>query len=136
MDIVLIIALLALFLLPSFFMMRKQRKQQEELRSFQQALNPGDRVITAGGIHLVLTDIGETTVTGEIAAGVEVTMEKIAILRPADQVSPAQNAPIHPEHAHDDAAESTGSDQNQDDAADAQGGGGFPQHPENDDRNN
>ncbi|CAM2748517.1 preprotein translocase subunit YajC [Corynebacterium propinquum] len=136
MDIVLIIALLALFLLPSFFMMRKQRKQQEELRSFQQALNPGDRVITAGGIHLVLTDIGETTVTGEIAAGVEVTMEKIAILRPADQVSPSQNAAIHPEHAHDDAAESTGSDQNQDDAADAQGGGGLPQHPENDDRNN
>lgn len=136
MDIVLIIALLALFLLPSFFMMRKQRKQQEELRSFQQALSPGDRVITAGGIHLVLTDIGETTVTGEIAAGVEVTMEKIAILRPADQVSPAQNAPIHPEQAHDDAAKSPSGGQDLDDAADARGGGGFPQHPENDDRNN
>lgn len=107
MDIILIIALLALFLLPSFFMMRKQRKQQEELRSFQQALSPGDRVISAGGIHLVLTDIGETTVTGELAHGVEVTMEKIAILRPADQVSPADNTSTdngahHPENAERD----------------------------------
>lgn len=125
MDILLIFGLLALFLLPSFFMMRKQRKQQDEMRSFQQALQPGDRVISAGGIHLVLTEIGETSVTGEVASGVEVTMEKIAILRPADQVSPAQNSPAVPESDNDGVNTDSGNNGEQE----------FPNHPENDNRN-
>ncbi|WP_306516136.1 preprotein translocase subunit YajC [Corynebacterium sp.] len=125
MDILLIFGLLALFLLPSFFMMRKQRKQQDEMRSFQQALQPGDRVISAGGIHLVLTEIGETSVTGEVASGVEVTMEKIAILRPADQVSPAQNSPAVPESVNDGVNTDSGNNGEQE----------FPNHPENDNRN-
>lgn len=125
-----IIVLLALFLLPSFFMMRKQRKQQEEMRSFQQALQPGDRVISAGGIHLVLTDVGETSVTGEVADGVEVTMEKIAILRPADQVIPAQNSPIagEPGDAH---GEQSIADHSNDDRGEQD----YSDHPENDNRN-
>ena len=125
MDILLIFGLLALFLLPSFFMMRKQRKPQDEMRSFQQALQPGDRVISAGGIHLVLTEIGETSVTGEVASGVEVTMEKIAILRPADQVSPAQNSPAVPESDNDGVNTDSGNNGEQE----------FPNHPENDNRN-
>lgn len=125
MDILLIFGLLALFLLPSFFMMRKQRKQQDEMRSFQQALQPGGRVISAGGIHLVLTEIGETSVTGEVASGVEVTMEKIAILRPADQVSPAQNSPAVPESDNDGVNTDSGNNGEQE----------FPNHPENDNRN-
>lgn len=125
MDILLIFGLLALFLLPSFFMIRKQRKQQDEMRSFQQALQPGDRVISAGGIHLVLTEIGETSVTGEVASGVEVTMEKIAILRPADQVSPAQNSPAVPESDNDGVNTDSGNNGEQE----------FPNHPENDNRN-
>ena len=125
MDILLIFGLLALFLLPSFFMMRKQRKQQDEMRSFQQALQPEDRVISAGGIHLVLTEIGETSVTGEVASGVEVTMEKIAILRPADQVSPAQNSPAVPESDNDGVNTDSGNNGEQE----------FPNHPENDNRN-
>lgn len=125
MDILLIFGLLALFLLPSFFMMRKQRKQQDEMRSFQQALQPGDRVISAGGIHLVLTEIGETSVTGEVASDVEVTMEKIAILRPADQVSPAQNSPAVPESVNDGVNTDSGNNGEQE----------FPNHPENDNRN-
>ena len=106
-------------------MMRKQRKQQDEMRSFQQALQPGDRVISAGGIHLVLTEIGETSVTGEVASGVEVTMEKIAILRPADQVSPAQNSPAVPESDNDGVNTDSGNNGEQE----------FPNHPENDNRN-
>lgn len=88
MEFPFILILLVLLFIPSFLMMRRQRKQQAELQAMQNALAPGDRVVTSAGIHGTLTSLAETTVQLEVAPGVEITLERIAILRSASATRP------------------------------------------------
>ncbi len=81
MDLLLIIILLAVFLLPSFFMMRSQRRRQAEIQNLQNSLVVGARVVTASGVHGTVTAVRETEVDLEVSPGVEVTLERIAIVR-------------------------------------------------------
>lgn len=81
MEIILLILLLLVFLLPSFLMMRKQRRNQAEVQTFQNALQPGDEVVTVSGLHGSIVGIGETSVELEIAPGVPVTVEKMSVIR-------------------------------------------------------
>lgn len=96
MDLILILILLAVFLLPSFFMMRNQRKRQAEIQTLQNSLNFGDRVVTASGLHGTVVGIRETEIDLELSPGVEVTMEKMAVVRhavPAGEVPGAAGQP-------------------------------------------
>lgn len=81
MDLLLLLAVFALFLIPSFLMMRKQRTHQAEMARMQAALAPGDYVVTGAGIHCRIVELGETTVDVELAPGTVVTMERIAVMR-------------------------------------------------------
>lgn len=83
MEFLLILLLLAVFVLPSFFMMRTQRKRQAEVQQLQNSLSFGDEVVTASGLHGTVTAIRETEVQLALAPGVEVTMEKMAVIRHA-----------------------------------------------------
>ncbi|AGF72617.1 preprotein translocase subunit YajC [Corynebacterium halotolerans] len=93
MDLILILILLAVFLLPSFFMMRNQRKRQAEIQTLQNSLNIGDRVVTAAGLHGTVAGIRETEVDLELSPGVEVTMEKMAVVRHATPAGEVPGAP-------------------------------------------
>lgn len=81
---ILLIPLLLLFLLPSFLMMRKQRRNQAEIQAFQSGLQPGDQVVIASGLHGTIVSIGERDVQLELAPGVPVTVEKMAVIRYQD----------------------------------------------------
>ena len=83
MEFLLILLLLAVFVLPSFFMMRTQRKRQAEIQQLQNSLSFGDQVVTASGLHGTVTAIRETEVVLTLAPGVDVTMEKMAVIRHA-----------------------------------------------------
>lgn len=73
-----IIMLLAMFAIMYFFMIRPQQKKQKEIRKFQNALQEGTRVVTAGGLHATVkrVDLEKNTVDVEIARGVVVTLDK------------------------------------------------------------
>ncbi len=93
MEPLLLILFLAVFILPSFFMMRTQRKRQAEVQQLQSSLSFGDQVVTASGLHGTITGIREADVDLALAPGVEVTMEKMAIIRHAqaqDQQLPGE----------------------------------------------
>ena len=47
-SLIMIVALIAIFY---FFMIRPQNKKQKEIRKFRDAMQKGDNVTTAGGIH-------------------------------------------------------------------------------------
>lgn len=81
MEIILLFLLLLVFLLPSFLMMRKQRRNQAEVQTFQNSLQPGDEVVTVSGLHGKVVGIGEASVELEIAPGVPVTVEKMSVIR-------------------------------------------------------
>ena len=76
MSILMIVALIAIFY---FFMIRPQSKKQKEIKKFRDAMQKGDKVITAGGIHGKIREVKESTFIIEIANDVCIEVEKAAI---------------------------------------------------------
>ena len=62
-----------------FLMIRPQMKRQKEHRAMLDKLNKGDEVITSGGVAGVVTDVGDSFVTVEIADNVRVRVQKGAV---------------------------------------------------------
>lgn len=62
-----------------FLMIRPQMKRQKEHRAMLDKLNKGDEVITNGGVAGVVTDVGDSFVTVEIADNVRVRVQKGAV---------------------------------------------------------
>ena len=77
--IVILVGLWALFVLPS-----KRRRNQHE--AMQDSIDPGDEIITAGGLHGVVKEIGDDTARIEIAPGVVVTLDRRAIAAVAREI--------------------------------------------------
>ena len=50
-----------------FLILRPQQKEQKDRKAMQGALSKGDRVVTSGGIHGVVTGTEEQIVTVEVA---------------------------------------------------------------------
>ncbi|MEW6522562.1 MAG: preprotein translocase subunit YajC [Bacillota bacterium] len=62
-----------------FLLIRPQQQQQKRRHEMLSALQAGDRVVTAGGIHGVVTKIKDDTVLVRIAEKVEVELQKSGI---------------------------------------------------------
>ena len=62
-----------------FLMIRPQMKRQKEHRAMLGKLGKGDEVITNGGIAGTVIDIGENFITVEVAAGVQLRVQKGSI---------------------------------------------------------
>ncbi len=73
MTLIMMIAIIAVFY---FFMIRPQQKKQKEIQKTREALKPGDKVVTAGGIHGRVKEVGENYFLIEVADGVKIKVEK------------------------------------------------------------
>ena len=62
-----------------FMMIRPQMKRAKEHKAMIEALQKGDEVISGGGILGRVTKINETSVTLEVAQGVEMVLQRSAI---------------------------------------------------------
>ena len=62
-----------------FVLLRPQMRRQKEQQRLIGGLKTGDRVVTAAGIHGMITNVKETTVTVKVADNVKLEMEKSAI---------------------------------------------------------
>jgi len=71
-----IVPLIFMFAIFYFLLIRPQQKKAKEHRAFLDALKKGDQVITAGGMHGKVIAINENIVTLEIAAGVNIKINK------------------------------------------------------------
>jgi preprotein translocase subunit YajC len=58
---------------------RRQRRQVEDLLRLIELLQPGDEIITAGGIHGTVRAVDEDELTVEISPGVEVRLDRRAV---------------------------------------------------------
>ncbi|MCF0213154.1 MAG: preprotein translocase subunit YajC [Muribaculaceae bacterium] len=76
MNILMIVALIAVFYL---FLIRPQKKRQKEIKKFREDLTQGSRVMTAGGIHGKIRSIKETAFVVEIAPNVQITVDKNSV---------------------------------------------------------
>jgi len=83
-SLIMIIAMIAIFYL---FMIRPQAKKQKELKKFREAMKPGDKVVSIGGIHGKILEIAESTVLIS-SEGTKIRLEKSAISQSGeDQLS-------------------------------------------------
>jgi preprotein translocase subunit YajC len=62
-----------------YVMIRPQMRRQKEQAKLVSALKTGDRVVTASGIHGLISNVKDTTVIVKVADNVKIEMEKTAV---------------------------------------------------------
>lgn len=70
-----------------FFMIRPQQKKQKALQESRNAMKIGDKVITAGGVHGKIKEVGDTYFIIEIAENVKIKIDKASVYGASDNVS-------------------------------------------------
>ncbi len=64
-----------------FVMIRPQMKRQKEHKAMIEAIAKGDEIATAGGLLGKVTALSDATLTLEISAGVEVQLQRQAVVQ-------------------------------------------------------
>ena len=105
-----LIIIVVLFAVMWLFLVRPQRRRQVEQAQMQGTLEPGDEVLTAGGIHGTVEKLEDDVVHVEIAPGTVIRVDRRAIAsvaqEPEDEdetVDEPESTP-HPEQATGDDA--------------------------------
>ena len=73
------VPIILIFIIMYFLLFRPQMKRQKEQAAMAAALKTGDRIVTASGIHGMISNVKDRTVIVRIADNVKVEMEKSAI---------------------------------------------------------
>lgn len=76
-----LLPLVLMFVVLYFVMIRPQMKRQKEHKAMIEALAKGDEVVTAGGLLGRVSKLGENTISVEVADGVEVQMQRTAVVQ-------------------------------------------------------
>ena len=74
-----LIMMLLIFVIFYFILIRPQKQKQKKLDQQRDALRSGDKVITAGGIHGLVTNVKAHSVTLKVADNVKIEFEKASI---------------------------------------------------------
>ena len=78
-DLVSFLPMVAILAVFYFLLIRPQQKKAKETRAMLAALQKGDELVTAGGIVGRISKLGEQYATLEIATGVEMNVQRVAI---------------------------------------------------------
>ncbi|MEY4491560.1 MAG: hypothetical protein RLY41_1366 [Pseudomonadota bacterium] len=73
--------LVLMFVVLYFVMIRPQMKRQKEHKAMIDALAKGDEIATVGGLLGKVTQLSDATVTLEISTGVEVQLQRQAVVQ-------------------------------------------------------
>ena len=79
-----IVAMVAIFY---FLIIRPQQKQTKKLAEMRNSLKKGDRVVTSGGIHGVITNLKGDVITVRIADSVKIDVDRNALTVVAEEES-------------------------------------------------
>ena len=80
-DIMSMMPIILMFVVLYFVMIRPQMKKQKEHRAMIEALAKGDEIATAGGLLGRVTKLGDGMLSLEIANGVEVQVQRSAVVQ-------------------------------------------------------
>ncbi len=73
-----------------FFMIRPQQRKTNEAKAFRESLVKGSRVVTIGGLHGQLVEVGPETVLLEVERGQRLRFDRSAIARLAGGTATAE----------------------------------------------
>jgi preprotein translocase subunit YajC len=74
--LILMVGMLVVFY---FFIIRPQQKKQKDQKKFINEVKKGDSIITIGGIHGKIFEVGEDTIILEVEKGGKIKFEKSSI---------------------------------------------------------
>jgi preprotein translocase subunit YajC len=104
-EFLILIVLLAVFW--AMIVLPRRRRQTAHM-AMQDALDVGDEIISAGGLHGHVREMGDTTLQVEIADGVVVTLDRRAVaavarevdveVEPEPEPEAGPETPAEPEH--------------------------------------
>lgn len=86
-----ILMIVLLFGVMYFMMIRPQQKRRREAEQMQSNLAPGAEVVTIGGLYGTVIEIGDETVTLEVAPGVHTRYARPAIARVTSKAPAAES---------------------------------------------
>ena len=89
-----LIIIIVLFAALWLFLIRPQKRRQVEQARLQDSLEPGDEILTAGGIHGTVRGIEDEVVQVEIAPGTTVRLDRRAVAAVVQE--PEANGQIEP----------------------------------------
>jgi preprotein translocase subunit YajC len=78
-TLVFFIFLILLFGMFYFLIIRPQRKRQQRHQELMDALQPGDRIITIGGIHGQIESMTEENIVLKVESGATLRMARNAV---------------------------------------------------------
>ena len=73
--------LVLMFVVLYFVMIRPQMKRQKEHKAMIAAVAKGDEVVTTGGLLGKIIKVGDSFMTLEVAAGVELQVQRSAVVQ-------------------------------------------------------
>lgn len=82
-GILMMVVIVAIFY---FFMIRPQQKKQKDIQKSREAMKPGDKVVTAGGIYGKIKEISDHYMFIEIADGVRIRVDKASVYASSEDV--------------------------------------------------
>lgn len=86
-----LIMMVLIFAVMYFLMIRPQQKKQKELVKFRNALEKGQKIVTAGGIYGTVKEVKEGYVLVEVDNNVAIRVDKNMVMRdPSDIATPAK----------------------------------------------
>ena len=74
-----------------FFMIRPQQRKTADAKAFRESLVKGTRVVTIGGLHGLLVEVGPETVLLEVERGQRLRLDRTAIARVAGNATTTTN---------------------------------------------
>jgi preprotein translocase subunit YajC len=83
-----LIIIVVLFAVMWLFLIRPQRRRQVEQGQMQDTLEPGDEILSAGGIHGTVREIEDDVIHLEIAPGTVVRLDRRAVAAVASDTEP------------------------------------------------
>ncbi len=88
------VPIILIFIIMYFVLFRPQIKRQKEQAKLVASIKTGDRVITASGIHGMVSNVKDRTVIVKIADNVKIEMEKssVATVLNPDAAAPAKSS--------------------------------------------
>lgn len=75
----LLLPLVLFFVVVYFFIMKPEKKRRQQVYEMQSQLKVNDKIITIGGIHGIIDEVRDDTVTIIIASGAKMKIEKAAV---------------------------------------------------------
>ncbi len=75
-SLIFMVVIIAIFY---FFMIRPQQKKQKAIAKAREAMQNGDKVVTAGGIHGRIKEVSENYFLLEVSNGVTIKVDKASV---------------------------------------------------------